>query len=554
MSSLEKILVSGANGQLGSELHDLAKLYPAYEFVFATRDQMPLDDTAKTLLFINETKPDVLINCAAYTAVDKAESERDLALQINGTVVGKMAELCEQQNVKFIHISTDYVFDGNSNFPLKEDSKVAPVNYYGESKLTGEQAALKANPHSTIIRTSWVYSYYGKNFVKTMLRLMAEKESLNVVGDQFGSPTYAKDLAEVIMQIIAQGAWQPGIYHFSNDGVITWADFANEIAKLSHSNCKVNAITTEEYPTPAKRPHYSVMDKTKIQAAFTIQLKDWKQSLEACIQKLQADPSQTSRLSHHSNQIVSCAFRIIMKAASAQEIKSALKNLDEKALMELCLRLARYKKENKELLTFLLFEADDLSAYTQSVSEEIDIIFETVNTKTPYFAKKGLRKALRTANKYIRYAGSKTVEVELLLHYCTRFKSLDMNWQKSTTLSKIYDSQLKKIKLAIDALHEDLQYDYLRSLLVLKEKQSSYGNWHKILSGNADQFISKLTNMKKILLGALVCAAVAGVVFYLYDEDKFKDTVDDWKDKADDALGKVKDKFNQKKEAYTDAM
>jgi dTDP-4-dehydrorhamnose reductase len=178
------------------------------------------------------------------------------------------------------------VFDGNSQQPLKEDAPVAPVNFYGESKLRGEQEALKENPESVIIRTSWVYSVYGKNFVKTMLRLMTEKESISVVADQWGSPTYAADLAKAVLQLIESGRWQPGIYHFSNDGVINWAQFAGEIARQANRSCKVNSITTDQYPTLAKRPAYSVMDKQKIASVYHIQIRPWKESLQECIRKL----------------------------------------------------------------------------------------------------------------------------------------------------------------------------------------------------------------------------------------------------------------------------
>ncbi len=286
MQPLKKILITGSTGQLGSELKDLASSYPDYDFHFLTRTELPLNDNEVIRKTIVQVQPHYLINCAAYTAVDKAETEKAEALQINGTAVGAIAEACAQKGIKFIHISTDYVFDGASKKPLKEDNDVSPINYYGESKLAGEQLAIQKNPDTIIIRTSWVYSFYGKNFVKTMMRLMREKEAINVVSDQIGSPTYAADFAEAIMQIITAPVWYPGIYHFSNEGVISWADFAQEIKTLIHSSCNVNSITTEQFPTPAKRPAYSVMDKSKITGAYGVQLQPWKLSLKACVEKL----------------------------------------------------------------------------------------------------------------------------------------------------------------------------------------------------------------------------------------------------------------------------
>jgi len=291
MVSKQKILVTGSNGQLGSELQELAPSYHNYQFHFLTRKGFPLDHNSAIERTISDLWPDFVINCAAYTAVDKAESEKELAFQINGSAVGELAKSCAERHIKFIHISTDYVFDGSSRTPLTEDHPVNPINIYGESKLAGEQAALKNNPDSIIIRTSWVYSFYGKNFVKTMLRLMAEKEGINVVGDQYGSPTYAADLAKVVIDIIESEKWLPGIYHYSNEGTITWADFAKEIATQINSGCVVNAIPTSSYPTPARRPLYSVMDKSKIKLQYNIQLIDWKASLSRCMQKLRENAS-----------------------------------------------------------------------------------------------------------------------------------------------------------------------------------------------------------------------------------------------------------------------
>jgi dTDP-4-dehydrorhamnose reductase len=289
MASALNILVTGSNGQLGSELKELAVQYPSLNFIFLSRSELSIGDRQAVAQAFELHQPGYFINCAAYTAVDKAEEEKELAFDINGHAVGVIAGFCRQNNCRLIHISTDYVFDGMGTQPLKETDPVNPVNLYGESKLLGEQLALKNDPDAVIIRTSWVYSFYGKNFVKTMMRLMKEKESLGVVNDQVGSPTYAADLAHAILQIISSGKWVPGIYNYSNGGVISWFDFAFEIRKLINASCKVNPITTEQFPTPAKRPAYSVLDKTKIRTTYPVQIKDWKESLQICVEKLQSN-------------------------------------------------------------------------------------------------------------------------------------------------------------------------------------------------------------------------------------------------------------------------
>ncbi|MDB5248163.1 MAG: dTDP-4-dehydrorhamnose reductase [Segetibacter sp.] len=282
------ILVTGKNGQLGNELRILSEKYLQYEYVLTDVAELDITDAKKVDAFFEQYQPAVCINAAAYTAVDKAETDKDLALKINAEAVGNLAENCRKINTRFIHISTDYVFDGTATTPYTEDYPVKPVNFYGESKLKGEERALMMDPSVVIIRTSWVYSYFGNNFVKTMLRLMKERDSINVINDQLGSPTYAADLAEVIMQIATAPGNKPGIYHFSNEGVITWFDFATAIKELAGLQCKVNPIDTSGYPTPARRPAYSVMNKDKIQATFGITLKDWKDSLQQCLQLLQS--------------------------------------------------------------------------------------------------------------------------------------------------------------------------------------------------------------------------------------------------------------------------
>ena len=286
MDYVPSILVTGANGQLGSELKKLSSAYSQYTFTFLTKDEFPLNDTERIKDYLKSNQFDFLINCAAYTAVDKAESEKELAWQINATAVSVLAAACRDNNIKFLHISTDYVFDGTAKEPYKVDDLTNPQTVYGASKLEGERLAMNENSDAIIIRTSWVYSSYGNNFVKTMLRLFQEKEEISVVNDQIGSPTYAADLAGLIMKMISLGQWYAGIYHFSNEGVISWYDFANAIKKISGSNCKISPISTSAYPTPAKRPAYSVLNKNKIQQLYGIQFRDWKESLADCLKEI----------------------------------------------------------------------------------------------------------------------------------------------------------------------------------------------------------------------------------------------------------------------------
>ncbi len=279
------ILVTGANGQLGKEMQVIAANFPDYNFLFVTKEELPIDDAEAVAKYFESNPIDVCVNCAAYTAVDKAETEIERAFAVNGEAVCTLASLCKKANALFIHVSTDYVFDGTAASPYKEDNPVNPIAVYGASKLKGEQLALQNNPASIIIRTSWVYSSFGNNFVKTMLRLMKEKESINVVADQKGCPTYAADLANAIMDIINGGDITPGIYNFSNHGIITWYEFAVAIKELSGSKCIVNPIPTSQYPTPAKRPAYSVLDTAKIRSTFNVVIPEWKESLQQCLSK-----------------------------------------------------------------------------------------------------------------------------------------------------------------------------------------------------------------------------------------------------------------------------
>lgn len=286
----KKILVTGSSGQLGQSLFRLSyTIQDRFEFIFANRNIFPLDNPEEMLGYLNSLRPDIIINCAAYTAVDKAESEQELAMRINALAPSVIATWCASSNCQLIHISTDYVFDGTSSVPLKENAPTNPINVYGLSKLAGEKAILQAAPDSIIIRTSWVYSAFGSNFVKTMLQLMQTKSEIQVVDDQIGAPTYAPDLAKVILEII-QFIFKindlkslAGFYHFSNKGRISWFEFAKTIAVKTKSTCRVHPIPTSAFPRPAKRPAFSLLDCSLITQVFQIQLIDWEDSLEDCL-------------------------------------------------------------------------------------------------------------------------------------------------------------------------------------------------------------------------------------------------------------------------------
>ncbi len=286
MPALPNILVTGANGQLGRSLRKISATYPPFAFIFLSREDMPVHHPEMIRHSFEAWHPQYCINCAAYTAVDRAEEEKEKAFIINGNAVGSLAGICREFNIKLIHISTDYVFDGNTTIPYRETDPVNPINVYGASKLMGEELCSQQNPEAIIIRSSWVYSEFGKNFVRTMLRLQHEKNEINVVNDQFGSPTYASDLAEAILKIIAGEKWTPGIFHFSNAGTVSWYEFASEIKQQTHARCKINPVSTQEYPTLAKRPAYSVLNTEKIRQTYHLRMHDWKQSLAACLVEL----------------------------------------------------------------------------------------------------------------------------------------------------------------------------------------------------------------------------------------------------------------------------
>ncbi len=282
-----KVLVTGANGQLGSEIKELAPNHPHFEFVFTDIADFPLDKSSEIITNFNLIQPEIVINCAAYTAVDKAETDAVIADAINHLAIATLASLCANSGAKLVHISTDYVFDGSSPIAYTEEDQPNPKSVYGVTKLAGEIACVENCPDSIIIRTAWVYSEFGNNFVKTMLRLMDERDTLSVVNNQIGSPTYAADLAQVILTILNSNIWESGIYHYSNAGEISWFDFAQDIKEIAHKTCEITGIPASSYPTPAERPAYSLLDKTKIREVYGIVAIDYKISLKIMMERLE---------------------------------------------------------------------------------------------------------------------------------------------------------------------------------------------------------------------------------------------------------------------------
>ena len=284
-----KILITGCNGQLGNEMQLLEKENPQHTYFNTDVAELDITDQKAIEKFVSENAIDGIVNCAAYTAVDKAEENQDLCMKLNATAPDYLAQAIEKRGGWMIQISTDYVFDGTNHKPYTEADSVCPNSTYGRTKLAGEQAVMAGCKKSMIIRTAWLYSTFGNNFVKTMIRLGKEKPELGVIFDQIGTPTYARDLAVAIFAAINQGI-VPGIYHFSNEGVISWYDFTKAIHRIAGiTTCRVRPLHTEEYPTPANRPHYSVLDKTKIKQTYSIEIPYWEESLVECVKLLGSD-------------------------------------------------------------------------------------------------------------------------------------------------------------------------------------------------------------------------------------------------------------------------
>ena len=284
-----KVLITGSNGQLGSEILQLVDKYDHFEFIFKDLPDLDICDEKAINDFIKVQNIGVVINCAAYTAVDKAEKDNEAAELVNSVGVSNIVKALEKIKSKLIHISTDYVFNGNNSEPYKESDPVSPIGVYAETKRAGELAVINSDIDAIVIRTSWLYSAYGNNFVKTMLRLGREKESLNIISDQIGTPTHAKDLAKTCLDILSKSerlSKKRKIYHYSNEGVASWYDFAISIMDLARLNCKVKPIETKDYPTLAKRPHYSVLNKAKIKEDFKVEIPHWRESLKECLNRL----------------------------------------------------------------------------------------------------------------------------------------------------------------------------------------------------------------------------------------------------------------------------
>ena len=294
------VLVTGACGQLGNEIQLQAAQNPQHHWFFTDVAAVPtaspvssldITDPAAVTTFVDDNAIDIIVNCAAYTAVDRAEGDEERAMLLNATAPGYLAKAIERRGGHLIQVSTDYVFDGTAHTPYTEEALPCPTSAYGRTKLASEQAVLAANPTAMIIRTAWLYSTFGNNFVKTMLRLGRERNELGVIFDQIGTPTYARDLAVAIMTAINQGI-KPGIYHFTNEGITSWYDFTLAIHRIAGiTTCHVRPLHTSEYPTPAARPHYSVLDKTKIKETYGIEIPHWENSLRECIAGLTPDPS-----------------------------------------------------------------------------------------------------------------------------------------------------------------------------------------------------------------------------------------------------------------------
>ena len=280
------ILITGSHGQLGNEMQQAASRFPVFNFIYTDVEDLDICDKAALNAFVKSNHVNIIVNCAAYTAVDKAEDDVELCYKINSEAVRNIGEVASENGLKVVHVSTDYVFDGTNYLPYSEDQAVCPATVYGKSKLAGEMALLESCEQSVILRTAWLYSSFGNNFVKTMMKLGAERDSLNVIFDQIGTPTYAADLADTILQVLSNETFVPGIYHFSDEGVCSWYDFTKSIHRIAGIACDVYPIETKDYPARTPRPHYSVLNKAKIKATYGIVIPHWEESLEKCIEVL----------------------------------------------------------------------------------------------------------------------------------------------------------------------------------------------------------------------------------------------------------------------------
>ncbi len=277
------ILITGSNGQLGNEMQQAAVRFPAFNYIYTDVAELDICDKSALDAFVKANNVNVIVNCAAYTAVDKAEDDVELCYKINRDAVRNIAEVASDNKVKVVHVSTDYVFDGTNYLPYTEDMPVCPATVYGKSKLEGEQALLENCKESVILRTAWLYSSFGNNFVKTMMKLGTERDSLGVIFDQVGTPTYAADLADAILQLLSNETFVPGIYHFSDEGVCSWYDFTKTIHRMANITCDVKPIEAKDYPARTPRPHFSVLNKGKIKSTYGISIPHWEVSLEKCI-------------------------------------------------------------------------------------------------------------------------------------------------------------------------------------------------------------------------------------------------------------------------------
>lgn len=277
------ILITGSHGQLGNEMQQAAKSFPAFTYLYTDVEDLDICDKTALDTYVKANHVDIIVNCAAYTAVDKAEDDVELCYKINSDAVRNIGEVANANHLKVVHVSTDYVFDGTNYLPYNEDQPVCPATVYGKSKLAGEQALLDSCHLAVILRTAWLYSSFGNNFVKTMMKLGTERDSLNVIFDQVGTPTYAADLANAILNIVSHESFVTGIYHFSDEGVCSWYDFTKTIHRIAGITCDVRPIETKDYPARTPRPHYSVLNKAKIKSTYGITIPHWEESLVKCI-------------------------------------------------------------------------------------------------------------------------------------------------------------------------------------------------------------------------------------------------------------------------------